>query len=108
MRHLLFPLVAFAVALPAVSASANATPQTLSYSQDWSNAALITVNDDWSMVPGVIGYLGPDITTVTAVDPQTLLTESSVASDVDVIANQTNPATNSTGACSRGTDSMGR
>ena len=36
---------------------------------------------------GSSGYLGQDITTATGVDPQTLLTDSTVANDVDVIAN---------------------
>ncbi len=55
------------------------------------------MNDDWSGVPGVAGFLGQDITTATAVDPQTLLTTSTLAGDVDVIANQTNPNTLATG-----------
>ncbi|HEX5919940.1 MAG TPA: hypothetical protein VFY76_18920, partial [Nocardioides sp.] len=39
------------------------------YSQNWSNADLITANDNWSGVSGVQGYLGQDITTATGVDP---------------------------------------
>ena len=77
--------------------SANNTPQTLPFSQDWSNTGLITVNDNWSGVPGVEGFLGQDITTATGVDPRTLLTTSSSATDLDVIANQTNPDTLATG-----------
>ncbi|MFN2438798.1 MAG: Calx-beta domain-containing protein, partial [Chitinophagaceae bacterium] len=61
--------------------------------QNWSNISLITANDNWSGVPGIIGYLGQDITTATGTDPQTLLTVSSVANDIDVIANQTTPNT---------------
>src|SRR5207253_1933858 len=53
---------------------------------------LITANDNWSGVAGIEGYLGQDITTATGADPQTLLTTSSVASDLDVIANQTSTA----------------
>ncbi len=26
--------------------------------QNWSNAGLITSNDDWSGVPSIVGYLG--------------------------------------------------
>ncbi|KAF0249046.1 MAG: Endoglucanase, partial [bacterium] len=66
--------------------------QTLPFTQDWSNNGLITTNDDWSGVPGIVGYLGQDITTVTGTDPQTLLTESTVANDIDVIANQSSTA----------------
>lgn len=78
----------------------NATnaPQTLPFSQNWTNTNLITANDDWSGVPGIIGYLG-DIaaTSNTNVDPRTLLADYSTVSAVDVIANQTNPDTQTTG-----------
>ena len=46
------------------------------------------MNDNWSAVPGIVGFLGRDITTATGVDPQTLLTDSTVANDMNVIANQ--------------------
>ena len=43
---------------------------------------------------GVQGYLGQDITTSSAgADPQTLLTESTLTGDTDVIANQAAPNT---------------
>ena len=68
---------------------ADGTPQALPFEQAWTNGALITVNDDWSGVPGVEGFLGDDATTTaTAVDPQTLTAFEGV--NVDVIANQTN------------------
>ena len=70
---------------------------TLPYTQAWTNIAAISANDDWSGVPGVAGFLGQDITTATAVDPQTLLGTSTLAGDVDVIANQLNPNTLATG-----------
>ena len=73
------------VAVPAVSA--DSTAQTPPFAQDWHDTSLISVTDDWSGVPGVVGHLGQDITTATGVDPQTLLTDSTVANDVDVIAN---------------------
>jgi uncharacterized repeat protein (TIGR01451 family) len=83
-------LVAGFFILPVKSALANATLQTLPLSQDWTDANLITANDDWSGVPGIIGYLG-DYTTAspTGVDPRTLLSDYSTLT-VDVIANQTN------------------
>src|SRR5215470_7768444 len=74
-------------------ARADNTPQTLPFSQNWSNTGLITANDNWSGVVGIEGYLGQEITTATGVDPQTLLTTSAVANDLDVIANQSNPNT---------------
>ncbi len=83
--------------LLAPPALADTTPQTLPFSQDWTNTGLITVNDNWTGVPGVQGFLGQDITTVTGTDPQTLLGVSALANDVDVIANQANPNTNTSG-----------
>jgi len=73
---------------------ADTTPQTLPFAQDWSNAALITTNDDWSGVPGIVGYRGDALTSATGTDPQLLLVLDAV---VDVNANQTNPVTFNTG-----------
>lgn len=68
------------------------------FSQDWTNTGLITTNDNWSGVPSIEGYLGQNITTASnGADPQTLLTVSSVANDLDVIANQTNTGINNGG-----------
>ena len=74
-------------AIAASPAAADSTAQTPPFSQDWHDTSLISVTDDWSGVPGVIGYLGQNITLLTGVDPQTLLTDSALARDVDVIAN---------------------
>ncbi len=68
---------------------ADSTAQTLPFTQDWTNTGLITLNDNWSGVPGIEGYLGQDITIATGTDPQTLLSTSSVANDLTVLANQT-------------------
>lgn len=75
-------------------ALADSTPQTLPFSQDWSNASLITANDDWSGVPGIVGYRGDALTGSTGTDPQTLLTLDAV---IDVNANQSAPDTFTTG-----------
>ncbi|MDI9641404.1 PEP-CTERM sorting domain-containing protein [Kamptonema cortianum] len=65
--------------------------------QNWSNTSLITANDDWSGVPSIMGFLGRDDSgSPTGVDPQTLLADS-WSNEVDVIANQTNPNTLTTG-----------
>jgi len=86
--------------LPAAAASDLApndgTYQTLPFSQNWSNTGLITVNDDWTSVPGIVGFRGDDITTTTGTDPQTLLADDSPGV-IDVIANQNNPNTNTAG-----------
>lgn len=93
-------LLSFAAALfvaAAVLVRADGTPQTLPFTQAWTDPGLMTVNDNWAGVPGIQGFLGQDITTATGVDPQTLLTTSASATDLDVIANQTNPNTLATG-----------
>lgn len=66
-----------------------------SFSQDWSDASLLSVNDNWDAVPSIIGYLGSDITGLTGADPQTLLGDGTVVVDVNV--NQTNPDTFTSG-----------
>ena len=76
---------------------ANNTAQTLPFSQDWTNTGLITTDDDWSGVPGIIGYRGDGLTGATGVNPQTVVAESTV---VDVNANQTSPNTFTTGGVS--------
>lgn len=71
---------------------ADLVPQLPPLTQNWTNAGLITTDDDWSMVPGIIGYRGDDLTTSTGVDPQTLLVDGS-ATPVDVNANRNDPDT---------------
>jgi hypothetical protein len=73
------------------------TPQTLPFSQNWTNTGLITINDNWSGVPGIIGYRGDDLTLVTGTDPQTILAPGT-STPVNVIANQTNPNITNGGA----------
>lgn len=70
--------------------------QSLPYSQDWSNTALITITDDWSAVPGIIGYRGDGLTASPGTDPQTILADGT-STPVDVNVNQTSPNTNTTG-----------
>ena len=77
-------------------AEANNTYQTLPFAQNWSNIGLITTDDVWDSVPGIIGYRGDGLTGSTGTDPQTILADCSLT-PVDVTANQTNPATFTTG-----------
>ncbi len=77
-------------------ANADTTAQTLPFSQNWTNTGLITTSNDWSGVPGIIGYRGDALTGATGVDPQTVVADGS-GTPVNVIANQTNPNTNATG-----------
>src|SRR5262245_28473143 len=72
------------------AASANTGYEPLPLSQNWSNTALITVDDNWSQVPGIIGYGGNAVVVDPGVDPQTILTDLTPATP-DVTANRTNP-----------------
>jgi len=82
-------------AIASTHALADATYQPLPFTQDWTNAGLLTVNDDWSGVPGIIGYRGDDITAATGVNPQTLLAFAGTPAGpvVDINVDQTNPNT---------------
>jgi hypothetical protein len=66
--------------------SANNNPQTIPFTQNWT-ANLITTNDDWSPVNGIVGFLGDDpSTTVANIDARNYLQPFST---VDVIAQAT-------------------
>src|SRR5262245_47472903 len=86
----LVSLLAVSSYLALMIAQADTTPQTLPFSQNWSNLGLITTDNDWSGVPGVIGYRGDDLTTATGTNPQTIVADGS-GTPVDVEANETNP-----------------
>lgn len=72
------------------------TAQSLPYSQNWTDTSLITTDDDWSGVSGVVGYRGDGLTSSNDVDPRTVLADGTTT-PVDVNANQTNPNTFTTG-----------
>jgi large repetitive protein len=76
-------------------AYANTTPLTLPLSQNWSDTDLITTNDDWSRVPGIIGYRGDNLAAEGA-DPQAVTADGS-GTPVDVTANKTNPRAHNNG-----------
>jgi hypothetical protein len=92
-----FLVLAALVAL-AASAGADGTYQTLPFSQAWNDTNLIVLDDDWSGVPGIIGYRGDNITAATGVDPQTLTADVSPG-PVDVNANKYDPLAFFTGGC---------
>ncbi|HYP21375.1 MAG TPA: hypothetical protein VEY08_14985, partial [Chloroflexia bacterium] len=83
------PISAGAAArISAPNAPSDTTPLTLPVSQTWTITSQITTNDNWSGVPGFMGYLGDDpATTVAPVNPLNIITESAT---IDVIANQNN------------------
>ena len=73
---------------------ADGAAQTLPFFQDWSNTGLITADDNWSGVPGIVGYRGDGLA-ATGANPQTVVGEGTPV--VDVNANQTAPNTFTTG-----------
>jgi methionine-rich copper-binding protein CopC len=80
-------IAAFLVAIVSVMpATANSSAQTLPFSQDWSSTGLITTDNNWTSVPGVMGFLGNNLTPIEGIDPQTVLVGGDL---VNVIANQT-------------------
>mgnify|MGYP000855187282 CR=1 FL=1 len=95
-RKPLVTLLLAAGVITALPALADGTPQTLPFSQNWTNTGLITSADDWSSVPGILGYRGDSLTSANDVDPQNVLADGT-STPVDVNANQTNPNTFATG-----------
>lgn len=83
--------VASSDAVEAAGRPENLSPQPVPFFQNWSNTNLITTNHDWSNVPGIIGYRGDNLTAAAGTDPQTVLIDGS--GQIDVTANQTDPAT---------------
>lgn len=78
-------------------AGADSTAQPLPFSQSWTNTGQITADDNWSGVPGIVGYLGDDAAITTADrDPQTIVT-GAASTTIDVNANRTDPDTFTTG-----------
>jgi hypothetical protein len=76
------------------------TAQPLPFSQDWSNTGLITADDDWSGVPGIIGYRGDDLVVIGPdTDIQAVLIDGS-ATPQDVNADETSPSTFTSGGIS--------
>jgi len=72
--------------------------QVLPFAQDWTNIGLITADDNWSGVPGIVGFRGDNLTVATGVNPQTVLGDD-LPGVPDINANQTNPITFISGGC---------
>jgi len=96
MNRLATTLLTIGTLAIASSAFADGTYQTLPFTQNWTNIALITVSDDWSGVPGILGLRGDGLVAATGVDPQTVTADDAVPV-VDVNANNANPNTFVTG-----------
>jgi hypothetical protein len=94
LRHRSLALLCSLLAVTAApgAARADATYQPLPFSQNWSNIALLNAADDWSQVPGIVGYLGEDVFGSTPGRlARTIVGDS--ASTPDLIPNQSTPAT---------------
>lgn len=59
-------------------------------SQDWTNAGLITNNNDWSNVPSIEGYSGAGLVGSAGINPGTI---TAAGGTLTVLANQNNPDT---------------
>ena len=55
-----------------LTAAADNSYQALPFSQDWTNVGLITLDDNWSGVPGIIGYRGDSNNVPAGSNPQTV------------------------------------
>ena len=76
--------------LIAAPARATTNPAPLPFLQSWSDKGQITVDDDWSGVPGVAGYRGDGLVADPGTDPRTVTADGS-GTPLDVGANRTDP-----------------
>ncbi|MFO1513397.1 MAG: hypothetical protein U1F83_10870 [Verrucomicrobiota bacterium] len=86
---LLLPLIT-----PAVQADEKALKPPVV--EDWSDVSRITKDNDWSGVPGFMGYRGDKLAGKPGMNPQTIVADG-LSTPVDVIANQKNPTSLRTG-----------
>jgi hypothetical protein len=81
---------------PASVVIADDVPQKLPFVQDWSNTSLIAQENDWSNVPGFVGYRGDKFASKPGSNPQTI-TADGVSTPLNVLANQKSPNSLRTG-----------
>jgi hypothetical protein len=62
----------------------------LPFSQDWSDTGLISRDDDWAGVTGVVGHRGDGLVSVAGADPR-LVVADGAGTPLDVNANETDP-----------------
>ena len=68
-----------ASSLCAATALADTTPQSLPFTQDWSDGTMLTTTNVWTGVPGIVGHRGDGLASAGA-DPQTVLAPDDTAS----------------------------
>lgn len=95
-NKLLSALILTLVSLPALADATFHALRDGAFVQDWNDAALIGANDDWSGVASLIGYRGDGLVAFAGANPQGILADGG-GTPVDVIANQANPDTLSSG-----------
>lgn len=64
--------------------------------QDWTDTSQISIDDNWDNVVSFQAFRGDGLTSVTGVDPQTIVADGH-ATPLDVNANELNPSTFTTG-----------
>jgi hypothetical protein len=63
---------------------------TLPFAQPWSDTGLISRDDDWAGVAGVVGHRGDGMTSAPGADPRLVLADGS-GTPLDVNANEADP-----------------
>jgi hypothetical protein len=76
--------------LMALPAQAGTAPATLPFAQGWADTGLISADDDWSGVIGIVGYRGDGLAGEPGSDPRGVSADGS-GTPVDVTANLTDP-----------------
>ncbi|MES2149175.1 MAG: Ig-like domain-containing protein [Pseudomonadota bacterium] len=59
-----------------------------SFTQDWSNTALLNALNDWSLVPSIVGYRGDDVVTTSGKDAGAATADNGANSIVNILVNQ--------------------
>jgi hypothetical protein len=62
----------------------------LPFSQAWSDTGLISRDDDWAGIAGVVGYRGDGLTSAPGADPRLVVADGS-STPLDVNANEADP-----------------
>jgi len=94
-RSALIPLLVFACASCLRADAIYFDLSTGALMQDWTDASLISSNDDWSSVPSIIGYRGDGLASA-GTSPATI-TAPGIGTPIDVLANQTNTSSSTGG-----------
>ena len=83
-------VLGFLVMVCGAELSADEMALKLPIKEDWSDTARITKDNDWSAVPGFVGYRGDKLAGKPGVSPQEIVSDG-LSTPVSVIPNQKNP-----------------